>query len=70
MSSRRNPLQPDPGAPNNPLQLTRLAYGKLEVLLPARMRENECGVARAAGQLSSRPFGGGSEPSIGGARGA
>jgi len=43
--------------PNNSLQLTRLACGKLERDLPARMRENEGAVARAAGQLSSRPLG-------------
>ena len=46
------------------LQRTRLAGGKLERALPARMRENEWSVARAAGQLahraasrSSRPLG-------------
>jgi len=33
------------------LQLTRLACGKLERVLPARMRENGWSVARAAGQL-------------------
>jgi hypothetical protein len=38
-------------APNNSLQLTRLACGKLESDLPAGMRENEWTVARAAGQL-------------------
>ena len=43
--------------PNNSLQLTRLACGKLERDLPAKLRENEWLVARAAGQLSSRPFG-------------
>jgi hypothetical protein len=43
---------------NNSLQLTRLACGKLERDLPAKLHENEWGVARAAGQLSSRPFGG------------
>jgi hypothetical protein len=32
---------------------------------PARMRENEWSVARAAGRLSSRPFGGVSNPSTG-----
>jgi len=42
--------------PNNSLQLTRLACGKLERALPARMRENGSTVARAAGQLSSRPL--------------
>jgi len=42
----------------NSLQLTRLACGKLERALPAIMRENEGVVARAAGQLSSRPLGG------------
>jgi hypothetical protein len=31
--------------PNNSLQLTRLARGKLERDLPARMRENEWTVA-------------------------
>ena len=36
---------------NNSLQLTRLACGKLERDLPARWRENESTVARAAGQL-------------------
>jgi len=41
---------------NNSLQLTRLACGKSERALPARMRENERAVARAAGQLSSRPL--------------
>jgi hypothetical protein len=41
---------------NNSLQLTRLACGKLERDLPAGMRENEGGVAWAAGQLSSRPL--------------
>jgi hypothetical protein len=44
--------------PNNSLQLTRLACGKLERDLPAKLRENGWTVARAAGQLSSRPFGG------------
>ena len=43
--------------PNNSLQLTRLACGKLAGALPARLRENEWAVARAAGQLSSRPLG-------------
>jgi hypothetical protein len=42
--------------PNNSLQLTRLACGKLERDLPAEWRENESTVARAAGQLSSRPL--------------
>jgi len=46
-----------PWPPNNSLQLTRLACRKLERDLPARMRENEWAVARAAGQLSSRPLG-------------
>ena len=32
-------------APNNSLQLTRLACGRLERDLPARMRENETTVA-------------------------
>jgi hypothetical protein len=44
--------------PNNSLQLTRLACGKLERDLPAELRENGWAVARAAGQLSSRPLGG------------
>jgi len=44
-------------APNNSLQLTRLACGKLERDLPAQLRENGATVARAAGQLSSRPLG-------------
>ena len=44
--------------PNNSLQLTRLARGKLERHLPARMRENGGSVARAAGPLSSRPLAG------------
>jgi hypothetical protein len=44
--------------PNNSLQLTRLACGKLELVLPAKMRESGSAGARAAGQLSSRPFGG------------
>jgi len=61
------PVEMRPLPPNNSLQLTRLACGKLERVLPARMSENGATVARAAGQLSSRPFGGGSEPSIGGA---
>jgi hypothetical protein len=39
------------GSPNNSLQLTRLACGKLERALPVRLRENEWTVARAAGQL-------------------
>jgi len=43
--------------PNNSLQLTRLARGKLERDLPAELRENGEAVARAAGQLSSRPLG-------------
>jgi len=50
--------------PNNSLQLTRLACGKLERDLPAKLRKNETTVARAAGQLahraasrSSRPLG-------------
>jgi hypothetical protein len=43
--------------PNNSLQLTRLACGELERDLPARLRENEWAVARAAGRLSSRPLG-------------
>ena len=38
------------------LRLTRLACGKLKRALPARMRENERTVARAAGRLSSRPL--------------
>ena len=42
--------------PNNSLQLTRLACGKLERVLPARLRENQRADARAAGQLSSRPL--------------
>ncbi len=46
------------GLPNNSLQLTRLACGRLERVLPARMRENGWSVARAAGQLSSGPLGG------------
>jgi hypothetical protein len=33
------------------LRLARLAGGKLELVLPARMRENGWHVARAAGQL-------------------
>jgi len=48
--------------PNNSLQLTRLACGKLERDLPAKLRENEWPVARAAGQLSSRPLGAKSPP--------
>jgi len=43
--------------PNNSLQLTRLACGKMERDLPARLRENGWTVARAARQLSSRPLG-------------
>jgi hypothetical protein len=43
-------------APNNSLQLTRLACGKLEGDLPAKLRENGATDARAAGQLSSRPL--------------
>ena len=50
--------------PNNSLQLTRLACGKLELHLPAGLRENEWADARGAGQLahraalrSSRPLG-------------
>jgi hypothetical protein len=42
--------------PNNSLQLTRLACGKLESVLPAKLCENESTDARAAGQLSSRPL--------------
>ena len=42
--------------PQLSLQLTRLACEKLKRALPARMRENESTVARAAGQLSSRPL--------------
>jgi len=42
--------------PNNSLQLTRLACGKLGGDLPAELRENGWRVARAAGQLSSRPL--------------
>jgi len=42
--------------PNNSLQLTRLACGRLERDLPAELRENGWTVARAAGQLSSRPL--------------
>jgi hypothetical protein len=42
--------------PNNSLQLTRLACGKLERDSPAKLCENEWAVARAAGQLSSRPL--------------
>jgi len=49
---------PVPELPNNSLQRTRLAGGKLECALPAKLRENESTVARAAGQLSSRPLGG------------
>ena len=37
--------------PNNSLQLTRLACGKLERDLPAKWRENGATDARAAGQL-------------------
>ena len=48
------------GLPNNSLQLTRLACGKLERDLPAKLRENGVTDARAAGQLSSRPLGGSS----------
>ena len=44
--------------PNNSLQLTRLACRKVERALPAGLRANWWAVARAAGQLSSRPFGG------------
>jgi hypothetical protein len=44
--------------PNNSLQLTRLACGKMGGALPAGMRDNESTGARAAGQLSSRPLGG------------
>jgi hypothetical protein len=44
--------------PNNSLERTRLACGKLESLLLAKWRENESAVARAAGRLSSRPLGG------------
>ena len=43
-------------APNNSLQLTRLACGKLERDLPAKLRENGVTDARAAGQLSSWPL--------------
>ena len=42
--------------PNNSLQLTRLASGKLELALPARLPESGGSVARAAGQLSSMPL--------------
>jgi hypothetical protein len=42
--------------PNNSLERTRLACGKLESLLLAKWRENESAVARAAGRLSSRPL--------------
>jgi hypothetical protein len=42
---------------SNSLQLTRLASGKLERVLPAELCENGSGVARAAGQLNSRPIG-------------
>jgi len=42
--------------PNNSLQLTRLARGKLDSDLPAKLRENGATDARAAGQLSSRPL--------------
>jgi hypothetical protein len=38
-------------APNNSLKLTRRACGELECDLPAKLRENEWSVARAAGQL-------------------
>jgi hypothetical protein len=54
----------DSERPNNSLQLTRLAGGKLERDSPAGMRENVRTVARGAGQLphrgaarSSRPLG-------------
>ena len=39
--------------PNNSLQLTRLACGKFELVLPAGMSENEWAAARGAEQLSS-----------------
>jgi len=39
------------------LRLTRLACGKLKRALPARMRENERTVARAAGQLPAQNAG-------------
>ena len=40
--------------PNNSLERTRLACGKLEYALPAELRENESSVGRAAGQLAHR----------------
>jgi len=43
-------------APNNSLQLTRLACGKVELALPAESPWSGGGDARAAGQLSSRPL--------------
>jgi len=39
------------------LRLTRLACGKLERVLPARLRENGATVARAAGQLPAQNAG-------------
>jgi hypothetical protein len=54
--------------PNNSLQLTRLACGKIGDALPTGMHENGWADARAARRLNSRPLGGGSsDPSIGGA---
>jgi hypothetical protein len=41
---------------NNSLERTRLACGDLERVLPAKVRENESAVARAAGRLSSKPL--------------
>jgi hypothetical protein len=58
MTFHRTQSQPSLGTmpPNNSLQLTRLACGKLDGAVPARMRGNEGAVARAAGQLSSKPL--------------
>jgi hypothetical protein len=46
--------------PNTSLQLTRLAGRKRMGAWPAGLRDNGSSVARAAGQLSSQPFGGSS----------
>ena len=52
VSYNRRPYLPTKlSQPPNSLQLTRLACGKLEGVLPAELRENESTVARAAGSV-------------------
>jgi hypothetical protein len=52
-------------APNNSLQLTRLAGRRRARAWRAGVRDNGSGVARAAGQLSSEPLGARAMPAPG-----